>query len=291
MNQPVQSAIKDIIFLGQKSLFTIFRSTMPAEKSMFYEHHHTAFEITMVLKGSGIYATNATEFRFQAGDIFFFSTDEYHWLKELDATTDFLNIHFEPRFIWSNNFGLSGRELLKVFLNRKKNPNNKLNNQNLSYTKIKELIYIIENEALEQKPEYETLLKVYLINILVEMLRSYDGKLSETEILYSTHTLKYMEKVLNHIDEHLDSDLTLEELSDVAHLSKTYFCKQFRELNGIPPWEYITIKRIERAIHYLETTDLTRLEIATKCGYNNTANFYYAFKKITGKNPGNYKKK
>ena len=82
---------------------------------------------------------------------------------------------------------------------------------------------------------------------------------------------------------------TLEEISDVAHMSKNYFCRQFKKLNGISPWEYITVKRIERAIRYIENTDLARLEIASKCGYNNASNFYHAFKKVTGKAPGDYK--
>ena len=100
-----------------------------------------------------------------------------------------------------------------------------------------------------------------------------------------------MEAALEFIDEHIESELCLDTLADVAHMSKTYFCSQFRKMNGISPWEYITIKRIERAILLIETTDLSRLEIALKCGYNNASNFYYAFKKVTGKPPGDYNRK
>ena len=134
------------------------------------------------------------------------------------------------------------------------------------------------------------MLKIYLINILVEIIRSYEGQLSQFELSYSSESLKYMETALNYIDEHLESDLTLEMLADVAHMSKTYFCGQFKKLNGISPWEYITIKRIEKAITLIESSNLSRLEIALKCGYNNTSNFYYAFKRVTGKTPGDYKK-
>lgn len=281
---------KEVIFSSEKSPLLIFRSSMPPEKTTFYEHHHTAFEITMVIDGSGIYSTNHSEFSFKSGDIFFFSTDEVHWLKKLDSRTNFLNIHFEPRFVWSDNIGISGKELIKVFLNRKNNPLNKLNTESESSKIIHELIYKMELEATQKKQEYETMLKVHLMNILVEMMRTFDGKLDESELLLSRHTLKYMTKVLNYIDENFAQDLTLLELSDIAHMSKTYFCRQFRELNGISPWEYITIKRIEKAISYIEQTDLTKLEIAAKCGYNNTSNFYYAFKKITGKSPSDYNK-
>ncbi|MBQ2967279.1 MAG: helix-turn-helix domain-containing protein [Clostridia bacterium] len=289
--QKNQSEItRKTLFSADKSRLTVFHSFVPAEESAFYEHHHTAFEITMVKSGSGIYATNASEFAFKENDVFFFSTDEIHWLKKLDCPTTFINIHFEPRFIWSSKMGISNTELLKIFFKPKNKAINKMHEEGGFAEAVRELILKIESESISKKPEYETLLKVHLMNILVEMIRAYDGELSDTDILYTSHTLRYMEKVLNYIDSHFEADLSLDELSDVAHMSKTYFCRQFKELNGISPWDYITIKRIEQAISYIETTNLTKLEIAAKCGYNNTSNFYHAFKKVTGKNPSDYKK-
>ncbi len=286
----------NILYVAGKPMLTVFRSSLTPDKSMLSEHHHTAFEITMVLGGGGIYATKSDEFDFTDNDIFFFGTDEYHWIKKLDRKTDFLNIHFEPRFVWSENLGISNRELIKIFVSREKTDGNKICGSAEPSQTIRRLIFCIEKEITERRQQYETLLKVHLVNILVELIRSYGDRslspdaLSEQKQPYSVQKLRYMDDALNYIDSCLDHDLTLEEISDVAHMSKTYFCDQFRRLNGIPPWEYITIKRIERAISYIETTNLTTLEIASKCGYNSTSNFYYAFKRITGKTPGDYKK-
>jgi len=279
-----------VYYKTENSLLTVFRSSLPAHTDMFEEHHHTAFEITMVLSGSGTYSTKSTQFSFSSGDIFFFSTDEFHWIENLESNAEFINIHFEPRFIWSENFGFSNKELIKIFFSRKKNPLNKISNNTDAAEVIHNLIFKMENELKIKKHEYETMLKIHLVNILVEMIRSYDGQLSRYEISYTSESLKYMETALNYIDEHLDSDLTLEILADVAHMSKTYFCGQFRKLNGISPWEYITIKRIEKAITLIESSNLSRLDIALKCGYNNTSNFYYAFKRVTGKTHGDYRK-
>lgn len=273
-----------------KAPITVFRTTIPKESAVHPEHHHTAFEITMVIEGNGVYATREREFDFSDGDIFFFGTDEIHWIKELSSSCEFINIHFEPRYIWSDNFGISDQELIKIFFNRKKKSLNKLDCNNPSARSIRDLIFKTEKEVAEKKPEYETMIKIYLVNILVEVVRSFDGFLDNADISYSSQTLRYMEEALKFIDEHLESDLTLEMLSDTAHMSKTYFCGQFKKLNGISPWEYITIKRIEKAVSYIESSDLTKIEIAAKCGYNNTANFYHAFKKVTGKTPGDYKK-
>lgn len=290
MKKVNKTPLKQEIFKNESSLMTIFRSKVPLMTDIFEEHHHTAFEITMVLNGEGIYATKSTEFTFKGGDIFFFSTDEFHWIKELYNDSEFINIHFEPRFIWSDNFGFSNKDLIRIFFNRKKKPLNKIVFESDAAKTIKDLIFKMENEISLKKNEYDTMLKIHLVNILVEMFRFFEDNLTQTDISYGSQSLRYMEDALNYIDEHLENELTLEILSDVAHMSKTYFCSQFRKLNGISPWEYITIKRVERAITYIKTTDMSKSEIAFKCGYNNTANFYHAFKRVTGKAPGDYNK-
>ena len=269
-------------------LVRVFRSRVGADTEVFSEHHHTACEITMVLSGCGIYATKNAEFDFAAGDVFFFSTDEYHFIKKLGENADFLNIHFEPRYIWSDNFGISNAELIKTFFNRK-DLVNKLESSSESARLIRELIYKINDEMAKKRPEYTTMVKIHLLNILVEMLRSLGFELSTEEKSGNSQTMRAVEDAMNYINANLESDLTLEGLSDYAHMSKTYFCSQFKKLNGISPWEYITIKRIEKAIMLIESTSLTKLEIAARCGYNNTSNFYHAFRRITGKTPRDYK--
>ncbi len=278
----------NINFAHPENLLRVFRSSLPADGSMFYEHHHTALEVTMVLSGGGIYATDECEFSFEGGEIFLFGTDERHWIKKLDTHTEFLNIHFEPRFIWSENFGISSGELIRVFLNRKKKFFNKLDMKKTSSKAVTELMFLMEKELAEKKQEYEIMLKVHLVNILIEIIRSFEGQLSENDFSYNERALHYIEKSLKYIDSYLSENLTLADIAAEAHMSKNYFCRLFKKLNGMAPWDYITVKRIELAVLYLNTTDLTRLEIAQRCGYNNTSNFYYAFKKVTGMSPGDY---
>lgn len=274
----------------ESSLLRVFHSSVDDKYTSFDEHHHAACEITMVLSGCGIYAAKSAEFDFKKGDVFFFSTDEIHWIKKLNEPANFLNIHFEPRFIWSDNFGISNAGLIKIFFSRKGSPLNKLNTSSESIRIIRKLIFDIDSEISSKKAEYSTMVKIHLVNILIEMIRSYDGKLDELDISSNSQTLRSIEDAINYIDSNLESDIRLDALSDAAHMSKTYFCSQFKKLNGISPWEYITIKRIERAIGLIESTNLTKLEIAIKCGYNNTSNFYHAFKRVTGKTPRDYKK-
>ena len=56
-------------------------------------------------------------------------------------------------------------------------------------------------------------------------------------------------------------------------------------MNGLTPWEYINIKRINKAVDLLKSSDLSISSVATQCGYNNMANFSRIFKQITGTTP------
>ena len=100
-----------------------------------------------------------------------------------------------------------------------------------------------------------------------------------------------MRRAIRYIDENLEQKLTLRTIADVACLTPTYFSSVFKKLNGVSPWEYITIKRVERAVEMLKTTDLTKLEIAERCGFSGSSNFYKAFAAVTGKTPSDYQRK
>ena len=93
---------------------------------------------------------------------------------------------------------------------------------------------------------------------------------------------------MQYIHQHLSDSITLKELADVAHLTPTYFSSLFKKFNGVSPWKYITIKRVELAISLLRTTSLSKLEIAERCGFSSSSNFYTAFAAVTGKNPSAY---
>ncbi len=59
-------------------VFKIYISSCVAQKQQKRLHRHTEFEISLILSGNGIYNTDLGNFDFFQGDIFLFSTNEYH---------------------------------------------------------------------------------------------------------------------------------------------------------------------------------------------------------------------
>ena len=135
------------------------------------------------------------------------------------------------------------------------------------------------------------MIKTYLLNILVLLIRNYNYVSGETPPLLRSEKLAHMEAAIHFIDDNITMPLTLDELAQKAGMSRTYFSAVFKKLNGMTPWEYIGLKRIERAKHLLRTTEKSVLEISLDCGFNNISHFNRQFKQTTGVKPVDYRGK
>src|SRR5262249_57279692 len=58
--------------------------------------------------------------------------------------------------------------------------------------------------------------------------------------------------VVEYIEDHLDAGPTLEQLAAVARLSAYHFARQFKRATGLPPHQYVILRRVERAKQLLQ---------------------------------------
>jgi AraC family transcriptional regulator len=97
-------------------------------------------------------------------------------------------------------------------------------------------------------------------------------------------------QVLEYIDSHLDKDLTIDRLSNVAAFSKYHFHRQFSELFGISVYKYVQLTRLKRASYQLAFRDwISILDISLASGYENHESFSRAFKKCIGQTPSDFR--
>jgi AraC-like DNA-binding protein len=102
--------------------------------------------------------------------------------------------------------------------------------------------------------------------------------------------LQRLEPVLNYIDEHYQSDLTLSEVSDLLGISKYYFCRLWKAAIGAGFVDYLNFVRISRAEKRLRRTDDSVLEIALDSGFSSLSYFNRIFRKIRNCSPTVYRK-
>lgn len=90
---------------------------------------------------------------------------------------------------------------------------------------------------------------------------------------------KSINAVLSYILNHLNGDVSLGTLSQVANYSPFHLQKVFKEAFGESPKQYITRLRLETAAHHLLIYPQKSIsEIAYDCGYSSPAVFARAFK-------------
>ena len=276
-----------IDFMGNDGLLHIFRSHALARKSFFRSHRHSAFEISLILCGKGKYHTEKRTFDIESGDIFIYHTNEPHCITDIYGTEEMeiLNIHFEPRYLWTFSGDM---KYLQIIFRRSMRADNRLPCDSALNSEIRALMLDAECEDRTQAVGYERLVRDDILKILILLTRSENATVPEAHP--DSEKLSKINESMNYICHHFTESMTLCQLASIAGLSRTYYCSVFKALNGITPWDYINIKRVEHSMKLLQESDETVLDIALQSGFNNTANFNRIFKKTTGLTPGEYRK-
>jgi AraC family transcriptional regulator len=95
--------------------------------------------------------------------------------------------------------------------------------------------------------------------------------------------------VTRHIEEHLDEQIPLATLAQIARLSPYHFCRAFKQSFGIPPHRFHMRRRIERAKSLLaKSASVTSVGMAL--GFSETSSFTAAFRRVTGLTPTGYQR-
>lgn len=110
----------------------------------------------------------------------------------------------------------------------------------------------------------------------------------ESDDILFDHT-RMVERVITEMRNETEP-LRLEDLAEIAGLSPFYFNRIFKSVIGIPPGEFSTSLRFERAKHLLLTTPASVTEICMEVGYGSLGTFSSRFKHMVGVTPANFRR-
>jgi AraC family transcriptional regulator len=92
------------------------------------------------------------------------------------------------------------------------------------------------------------------------------------------------------IDENLNADLSLNNVSKIAFFSPYHFHRIFKFMTGETLNSYVTRRRLEKSALDLIHKNIGITEIAQQWGFNDNSSFSRAFKKFYGVSPTEFKK-
>jgi AraC-like DNA-binding protein len=94
-----------------------------------------------------------------------------------------------------------------------------------------------------------------------------------------------MKAVVDYVDSHLSSRITLATMAAAAGLSCMHFAAQFRAATGTRPHDYVLRRRIERAQALLRDSEIVLVDIALSVGFQSQSHFTTVFKRFVGETP------
>ena len=235
-------------------------------------HIHDFYEMNIVLGGVGVHRIDNSELPVKRGDVFvippmtvhaYYNTEHlevYHILLRRDFIRNnrtetarvpgFLEfIELEP-FLRSN-----GAEAMFLHLS----PSQLMEIQN-------DIKCIEEGGAFDKEELYP------LHNHIAWKIIYYFSHLLSEQISRESRDerMKYKTQIwdtLEYIHRHYGEKITIEALAGRLFLSRSTFLRNFRAVCGCSPARYLTEYRIKRAAELLESSEISKTEVAHTCGF------------------------
>ena len=268
-----------------------FQIPKPTEDALIYQedheyvfydklHAHEEIQLSFIAQGSGTLIVGDTISRYEEGDILAIDGNLPHVFKS-DAKAEkkslMLTLFFTRDGFGSNFFDLEELSELQNFF--RKIPNGfKAISHKPSLVHV--FLSLKESSKTERFLSFLHLLKL-LSKAKKQALSSYVYKKN-----YSIHEGKRMRNVMSYTMEHYSESISLEQISEVANMTKNAFCKYFKKRTNKTYVQFLTELRIEHACkQLLQNKDLSISEISYACGFGNVSNFNRQFRLVKSLTP------
>ena len=101
-----------------------------------------------------------------------------------------------------------------------------------------------------------------------------------------------LQRVTEYMEEHLQDNLSLDQLARETDYSRAHFLRMFRATTGKTPHQHLTQRRIERAKSMLlEAEKISLIDVAARCGFSSQSHLTRVFRRQVGATPSEFKRK
>ena len=271
--------------------FAVYSEVHPREVT---EHDHDFIEMVFVTQGYGIHMRRSEgklkAMEFIAGDVFVILPGEKHFFADCRNLWLF-NILFRPDLLDREWQTLLAFPNLKALMNpTESNAEPKLHIPIFMFTQAFQAINRIIGEMVKQAPGFRMVVRNGLVDFLVLLGRiSPQDQLPRSQTLIESEQHNAVYRAIYCIEQNLTRKFTLSELAREARMSEAHFCRRFKAITGLSPWDYLITRRLEKAKELLTTTDWPILEIALECGFCDSSYLTRLFRRYEKSTPTRYR--
>ena len=127
-------------------------------------------------------------------------------------------------------------------------------------------------------------------SLLLSMPRGRQSGYSVVQ-LSRPHSDDKIRKTEEYLQQHFDSDISIDRLAERAGMGPRNFIRRFKAATGRVPGAYVQTLRVSAAKEMLENGASSIQAVSSKIGYDDIGFFRNLFKRHTGMTPGEYRER
>ena len=255
-------------------------------------HEQEFYEINLVTRGKGTHYINNSCVAAEVGDVFIIPPKISHGyvggsgfdVFHVILSDDFMNKYIADLQLLPSFYTLFGTEPLM------RGRTTDTLHLKIGGEELRTALEILRDIAKYQKynDTAESLIRSNLAMVAISLLcNAYTTLSPEVDLTLSKD--RALMKSISFIHERYYEKITIEDLTKIAHISRSSYIKQFKQICNMPPSAYIIKVRVESAASMLQSTNLSIVEIAEKTGFYDASHLTKTFERIYGISPISYK--
>ena len=245
-------------------------------------------EVVIVTGGHGLLVVGEESWPLAAGDVFVMGVGRLHEYRDVDAL-QVVNVLFDPERLRMDVKDLpdsAGYWALFAFEEAwwrrpQVEGRGRLSPQQLEV--VVGLVDRLEHELRARDVGFGFLATALFMQLIGDLSRYY-GRPSQPD------GRSRIAEAVAHLETQYDSEIDLDQLAGIAHMSKRHFLRAFRAAVGKSPIAYLIEHRVGRAAALLRHGGANVTEVAFRVGFNDSNYFSRQFRKVIGVSPREYQR-
>lgn len=274
----------EIITPSFGSSFSFSKYVENANSKAHLWHYHPEIELVYINGGSGKRQVGSHVSYYNDGDLILIGSNLPHcgFTNEQTGNTNETVIQMKPDFLGNDFFDISEMKNIRSLFDQAK--------AGIAFGGETKKIIGHKIEAMDGQSQLEKLLS--LLAILNELELSEEFKVLNAEGFSMEMQMQDNDRintVFNHVKDHFQEAITLEEVAVLVSMTVPSFCRYFKKITNKTFTKFVNDYRLVHASKLLAEKPISITEICYESGFNNFSYFNKSFKEFTGKSASQYR--
>ena len=255
-------------FEKEKFPVILTKRTLTKNQSKILAHWHMNLEILIVLEGSLELTLNLEKMTLSDQDVFIIQANTVHSIESLSSQCVFFRLLLDGQFAQSKGYSISSTKFLSK----------------VNYSSLNNIVSSIYQEMLISDPHTVDSIQSLTCLLIIELYRSCLISENKNSIIIP-YKIDLVQQAIEIINQNFLEEITLDYLASNLSVSKSYFCRIFKEITTLTSKQYINEVRCKFAQELLLQEEISIEACSVRSGFNSSTYFSKCYKNSFGYPP------